>query len=284
MRIIEHANSIITTYAAQGFDLTLRQLYYQFVSRELIANRDTEYKRLGAIISDARLAGLIDWQAIVDRTRALRQNSYWDEPSDIIASAAASFALDKWEGQEFRPEIWVEKDALVGVIGAICQRLDVPYFSCRGYTSQSEMWVAAQRLQRHIDNDQTPMIFHLGDHDPSGRDMTRDVFDRLELFMGGTTVERLALNYDQIQQYNPPPNPTKVTDARAAGYIAQFGMSCWELDALEPTVIAALIERAVRAVRDEDRWTDAVAREQEGKRVLHAAATQWDDVADWLEA
>ena len=282
LRMIEQANAIIATYAAQGFDLTLRQLYYQFVSRDLIPNRDSEYKRLGAIISDARLAGLIDWQAIVDRTRTIRYNPHWDEPSDIIASAAYSFAVDKWEDQDYRPEVWIEKDALVGVIGGMCQRLDVPYFSCRGYTSQSEMWAASQRLQRHIDNDQTPIIFHLGDHDPSGKDMTRDVIDRLELFMGGTTVERLALNYDQIQQYKPPPNPTKLTDARATGYIAKFGMSCWELDALEPTVIAELIERAVRAVRDDARWAAAVEREQHGKRLLQAAADRWDTVAEFL--
>jgi len=210
LRMIEQANAIIATYAAQGFDLTLRQLYYPFVSRDLFANRDTEYKRLGGIMSDARLAGLIDWQAIVDRTPNVRQNAHWDEPSAIITSAASSFAIDKWQDQEFRPEVWIEKDALVGVIGGVCQRLDVPYFSCRGSTSQSEMWVAARRLQQHAYNDQTPIILHLGDHDPSGKDMTRDVEDRIELFMQGVAdveVRRLALNYDQVRQSQPAAQP-----------------------------------------------------------------------------
>src|SRR5512139_1588276 len=146
MSIIEKANEIIAEYARLGFDLTLRQLYYQFVSRALIPNKDTEYKRLGSIINDARLAGLIDWDAITDRTRNLRSLSHWDDPGDIIYSAARSYHINRWEDQEYRVEVWIEKDALVGVIEGVCTDLDIPYFSCRGYTSQSEMWAAAQRL------------------------------------------------------------------------------------------------------------------------------------------
>lgn len=104
---IERANEIIREYAGQGFSLTLRQLCYQFVSRGLIANKDSEYKRLGSVINDARLAGLIDWQSIEDRTRFLRRNSHWNSPADIIDSAARSYALDKWAGQPYRPEVWL---------------------------------------------------------------------------------------------------------------------------------------------------------------------------------
>src|SRR6185295_4699456 len=96
LAMIAKANQIIAIYAAQGYDLTLRQLYYQFVSRDLIANKTTEYKRLGSIINDARLAGLIDWSAIEDRTRNLASLSHWDNPSDIVTSAANSYRVDKW--------------------------------------------------------------------------------------------------------------------------------------------------------------------------------------------
>lgn len=203
MVIVDRANQIIEEYAEQGFDLTLRQLYYQFVSRNYIANENSEYKRLGSIISDARLAGLIDWLAITDRTRNLRSNSHWDDPADIIDSAAKSFAVDKWSDQPYRPEVWIEKDALVGILESACKPLDVSFFSCRGYTSASEMWVAAQRLLGYEDHEQQPVIFHLGDHDPSGIDMSRDILDRLGLF--GVKVEfcRIALNMDQVQQYRP---------------------------------------------------------------------------------
>ena len=166
---------------------------------------------------DGRLAGLIDWNRIVDRTRNLEGNSHWGNPGEIMRSAAHSFRLDKWANQPYRVECWIEKDALRGVIAGVCNELDIPHFSCRGYTSISEMWVAARRLQHWIARGQTPVILHLGDHDPSGVDMTRDIFDRLQTFMGGAEVKRLALNWDQVEMYNPPPNPAKLTDSRANG-------------------------------------------------------------------
>jgi len=161
LALIERADSVCADYQAQGYDLTLRQLYYQFVARGWIANRDSEYKRLGSIVNDARLAGLLDWSYIVDRTRNLRSLSHWRNPADIVAGAAYSFRTDLWRHQPFRPEVWVEKDALIGVIARACEREDVAYFSCRGYTSQSELWGAAQRLERYADDGQALVIIHL---------------------------------------------------------------------------------------------------------------------------
>lgn len=275
---IERANQIIAAYQAQGFDLTLRQLYYQFVARGLIPNRDSEYKKLGSIINDARLAGMVDWDAIQDRTRNLRKLNHWDDPKDILEAVAAQFRYDAWADQDYRPEVWIEKDALVGVIAGVCDELDVPYFSCRGYTSQSEMWVAGQRLDRYLSDGQQPLILHLGDHDPSGIDMSRDIRERLELFMGGTEFERLALNMDQVDRYAPPPNPAKITDSRAVGYIALHGNESWELDALEPQVLADLIRDAVLAVRDDDKWNAAQARIDEERATFKKVAEQWQTV------
>ncbi|MCG7410591.1 hypothetical protein MH117_24650 [Paenibacillus sp. ACRRX] len=181
LELIERVNRIIEEYQAKGYSLTLRQVYYQLVARDVIPNNERSYKNLGNLISDGRIAGLIDWMAIEDRTRNLRGNSHWDTPGDIINSAAYSFAYDKWEGQEKYVEVWVEKDALVGIVGQICNKLDVPYFSCRGYVSQSEMWMAARRLRR-MSSDKQTVIIHLGDHDPSGVDMSRDIVDRLGIF------------------------------------------------------------------------------------------------------
>lgn len=278
IRIINQANSIIEEYSGQGFDLTLRQLYYQFVSRDLIENNDREYKRLGSIVNDARLAGLIDWDHITDRTRTLRAQAHFESPTHIIQAAANQFAIDKWATQPCRVEVWIEKDALIGVIAGECTREDVPYFSCRGYTSQSEMWSAAQRLEQWVDAGQTPMILHLGDHDPSGIDMSRDIFDRLELFMGGTQVKRLALNMDQITRFRPPPNPAKVTDARASGYIKKFGSESWELDALSPPTIVGLIRDAIQSVRNTTAWYDAVRRETEFRSQIQSVSECWPHV------
>lgn len=281
---ITTVNRIITEYASQGFLLTLRQLYYQFVARDLIRNNLQEYKRLGDVVNDGRLVGLIDWEAIVDRTRNLKALAHWDDPAQIVDACAKQFRVDKWADQPHRIEVWIEKDALVGVIETVCEELDVPFFSCRGYTSQSEMWAAARRLRSHQKRDgQVPIILHFGDHDPSGKDMTRDIEDRLRLFMGGTEVKRLALNADQIERYNPPPNPAKLTDSRAGAYIAEFGRESWELDALEPAVIADLIRDAVMGLRDPDLWAAAVEREDRHRDLLAQASDRWTDVVDLLE-
>lgn len=285
MAIIDQANAIIEDYAAQGFDLTLRQLYYQFVARDIIPNRDSEYKRIGSIINDARLAGLIDWDAIQDRTRELKSNAHWRSPESIIEAVMLSYQRDHWEGQPYRPEVWIEKDALIGVITPICKELDVPRFSCRGYTSQSEMWVGGRRMGKWAqqDNKQIPVVLHLGDHDPSGIDMTRDITDRLTMFSGGVAVKRLALNMDQIDEYHPPPNPAKMTDSRFIGYTKLYGNESWELDALEPQVMADLIEHAILALRDNDTYNLVLAREKQEKERLRAVSDNWEDVVAFIE-
>lgn len=284
LALIAQANEIVQEYSRQGFDLTLRQLYYQFVSRGYIANKQQEYKRLGEAINDARLAGMIDWHAITDRTRNLRGLAHWDEPSEIVADAAAQFRVDRWKTQRYRVEVWIEKDALVGVIDGVCRELDVPYFSCRGYTSQSEMWAASQRLISWRKGGQQPVILHLGDHDPSGIDMSRDIEGRLRLFMGGEapTFKRLALNMPQVEQYKPPPNPAKTTDSRYEGYIAKHGDESWELDALEPTVIAALIRDASAPFISKPKWKASAAAEAGLRKQLTAASSRWSQVTEFL--
>ena len=92
--------------------MTLRQLYYQFVARDLIENSQRSYKRLGKVISNARMAGLIDWEAIVDRTRNLRTNPHWSSVSSVLNAAANSYRLNLWEAQQCAVEVWIEKEAL----------------------------------------------------------------------------------------------------------------------------------------------------------------------------
>lgn len=280
---IDQANAIIEEYAAQGFALTLRQLYYQFVARDLLPNTLRSYKNLGNVVNDARLAGRIDWDHIQDRTRNLMSIPHYENPQHAIQRARDRYEIDRWEHQEYRPEVWIEKDALVGVIEQVCDKYDVPYFSCRGYTSQSEMWRAAQRLQRHAERGQTPVVFHLGDHDPSGKDMTRDVLDRLQLFMGGVDLHRLALNLDQVHEFKPPPNPAKVTDSRVAAYISEFGHDSWELDALEPRVMSDLIEQHVKGLINEEQWNEDDERWNEQRDLLSAASSRWDKVEKFLK-
>ena len=275
--IIEAANDIIREYQAQGFSLTLRQLYYQFVSRDILPNSQKSYKRLGGIVNDGRMAGLIDWEAIEDRTRNVKKNPHWDSPVDILESCECQFAYDKWQTQPYAPEVWIEKEALIGVIDGVCRELDVPRFACKGYSSQSEQWWAGRRFEAALADGRTPIIFHLGDHDPSGIDMTRDNQERLSLFAREEIrVCRLALNWEQVQKYAPPPNPAKDSDSRFDGYRDQYGDESWELDALEPRVIAALIREAIMEIRDEDAWEAALEREAEAKQDLRKARIEME--------
>lgn len=285
--IIDAANLIVDEYAAQGFDLTLRQLYYQFVARDLLPNQQKEYKRLGGIVNDARLAGELDWDAIVDRTRGLRRSSTWESPAEIIDSCAKQFHVDLWRGQSFRPEVWIEKDALVGVISDVCWELDVPYFSCRGYTSQSEMWSAARRLGDYYKDGRVPVIIHLGDHDPSGIDMSRDIKDRLNMFLqheghGDVMFRRVALNRDQIEKYKPPPNPAKLTDARAGSYVKEHGNKSWELDALSPVTMSTLIRNEISFLQNKKQWRIRERVRAEGREQLQRCADNWQAVVSAL--
>ena len=267
------ASNIIHEYAAKHYNLTLRQLYYQFVARGFVENTERSYKNLGNLINDARLCGYLDWEAIEDRTRNVRSRQHWTNPAEVINAARHSYHIDMWANQVYRPEVWIEKDALLNAVERVCSRLDVPYMACRGYTSQSEEWRAGMRFARQIKNGQRPVVIYLGDHDPSGIDMTRDHRDRLKLLTGGSSVEviRIALNMDQINKFNPPPNPAKLTDSRAIDYIRKFGMTSWELDALSPDTIGAMVEKQIVGLRDELAWEEREEELEDGRRKLEKA-------------
>jgi hypothetical protein len=291
--IINLANGVIDDYRGQGYKLTVRQLYYRFIAQDLLPeswrdkdldtkNVQKNYKRLASILNDGRMAGLIDWDAIEDRGRNLYGINTYTDPGQAIGAARRRYHLDRWEGQDFRLECWVEKQALETIVAQACNPYHVNYMACKGYLSQSEMREAAMRFNRYMDDGQTVVLLHLGDHDPSGIDMTRDNDDRLSLFMGGVEVKRLALNYDQVEQYDPPPSPAKDTDSRSAVYVAQFGDDTWELDALEPRVLVDLIQGTIRSYINFDEWQERELEEADDKELLKQAWLRWNDVEAFL--
>lgn len=281
--VITQANAIISDYMDQNLILTLRQLYYRFVASGMIANRQSEYKRLGNIVNDGRLAGLIDWTAIEDRGRNLNIVSAWEDPSEIVAACANGYAIDMWEDQKYRVEVWVEKQALESVVEGAARPLAVPTLACKGYMSQSEMWRAARRFRGYLADKQTPIIIHLGDHDPSGIDMTRDIQDRLAVFGVDMEVRRIALNMDQVDEYDPPPNPAKTTDSRAEGYIMEYGDDSWELDALEPAVMRDLIQKHIKGIMNKRAFKARKAKQEEEREILVETSERWEDVREFLE-
>ncbi|MBU2527557.1 MAG: hypothetical protein KKC03_13250 [Bacteroidetes bacterium] len=287
LALVAAANRVIEEYQADDLRLTLRQLFYQLVSAATIPNDLRTYKRLGSVISDARLAGLVDWSAIEDRDRELHTLGHWESAESILRTCARQFRVDRWVGQPFRPEVWVEKNAMLNVLERACEPLDVPYMSCKGYPSQTALWESAQRMMEHLEVNQVPVVVHLGDHDPSGIDMTRDITDRISLFLNyhghkSIRVDRVALNMDQVEQYSPPPNPAKMTDSRFEGYMAEFGESSWELDALNVRVLVDLIQGHVRGLMDPDLYDERGDLERVHKEGLSAASDRWDDVLDYL--
>lgn len=282
MALIAASVQILSDYEEKGYQLTLRQLYYQFVARDLIRNDDRNYKRLGAAVSDGRMWGFIDWNHLVDRGRNFLTRQHWQDPAEIIADTARSFNRDLWENSAKRFEVWVEKQALEDIVSRACTPLDVGYTACKGYMSQSEMWLAAQRIREMEAQGQFVTILHLGDHDPSGIDMSRDIQDRLCGFGCDCEIKRIALNMDQIDQYNPPPNPAKVTDSRSAGYIDRFGTESWELDALEPEVIVELIQSHIELHTDSFYYEHA-RQEEEGRALLARASERWNEIREQLQ-
>ena len=282
--------AIVDEYQQQGLRLTARQLYYQFVSRDYIPNQPKEYKKLTSLLADARYAGLIDWDAIEDRGRVPEMHAQWSSIGSLVDSALHSYRLPRWKTQSYYAELWVEKQALAGVLKPLADEHHVTLLVNKGYSSASAMYESSNRIKEAAIIDRRSydrlipdfrqlglvrgspecneamqksyekltkickpvVIFYLGDHDPSGEDMVRDIKDRLREFgCHLLSIVKIALTMDQVKQYNPPPNPAKITDPRAKSYCEKHGDSSWEVDALPPNVLVALIKSAFKEIIDE---------------------------------
>lgn len=326
-------NSIVEDYQAQGYRLTLRQLYYQLVSRDIVPNKASEYGKLSNLLKEGRMSGQVDWDAIEDRLRKPSSPSSWESPKDIMKSAISSFALPRLAGQANYIETWVEKDALSGVLKRVTEPYHVPIMVNRGYSSVSAMYDAYLRFSSALLTGQKVTILYLGDFDPSGMDMIRDVKDRiLEFILNDSELmevaekmvgfgeshpteeqdalhtemydtykydERalpfiqltteddykyvntakaylyscfevipIALTRDQINQYDPPPNPAKTTDPRSGKFISEEGDTSWEVDALKPEVLANILESHILDLLDLEKYKAVVAQEKAHKAKL----------------
>lgn len=293
-KTVEQAKAIIDELQQQGYTLTLRQLYYQMVSRNFIPNQPVAYERLGRIITDAREIGEIDWYAIKDRGRGCYLPGHTPTPEEVLKGIELQLRLNPWLDQDVFLVVGVEKAALEGVIERPASRWRAPYMSCKGYLSASEAWRTGRRFERAIEDGKRPVFLHLGDHDPSGIQMTEDnrrrmslfanfgVFDLeatpVQLLSGGVEVNRLALNRDQVDEYDLPENPVKQTDGRSGKYRAEHGDSSWELDALSPKVIDGLIHEAIKSYVDQERWEKTLALEADRRQGLRLLGMRWEEV------
>lgn len=266
---------VLEVFKNQGYWLTLRQLYYQLVARDYVPNSVKSYNRIGNVVNNGRLSGIIDWSMIEDRVRRPSVRGHWTSTRDILSAAANQYYKDHWVGQQNYVEVWCEKDAVSNIIEPVCKQWDVLFMANRGYTFQTAMYDAFQRYSAARSEDKELHLIYLGDHDPSGMDMTRDIEDRMGLFLyfngyfdevhSFDEVDRVALNIDQIKRYKPPENPAKQTDSRFGSYVTRYGMKSWELDALSPSVLASIVNDAIAKYVDVDKW-QAVEQEQIDER------------------
>lgn len=300
--LIELCNEVIEDYLQQGLRLTLRQLYYQLVTKNAIPNVERSYKNLSTLVTQARLSGKMDWDAIEDRVRQARRASQFDGLVDLVDAALHSYRLPRWKGQDYYAELWVEKDALAGVLEPLAREHHVALMVNRGYSSASAMFESARRfieacrageddIELPMDEGfvayedgneemgsepialaRKPVLFYLGDHDPSGEDMVRDVRERLHTFGIDVDVRKIALTMKQVEKYNPPPNPAKMTDPRANEYVAKHGRVSWEVDALPPQVLARIVRDSFKSVIDREKMDLIIEKEQKDKEKLRKAA------------
>lgn len=275
LTMIAKIEQIMREYVADGYMLTVRQLYYQLVARDIIPNTERSYKNTVRLVNEARLAGLLDWDAIEDRTRGFLKVPSWANGKAILDSCAAQFHMDMWVDQPCRIYCIVEKEALAGVLQRVCSKYDIPLLAARGYPSASVLREFAKA--ELMSSTQRILILHLGDHDPSGIDMSRDLEERLRLLSRRSAFEliRVALTMDQIEDQGPPPNPAKTTDSRFAEYEALYGYESWELDALQPRFLTRLVEEHVLEVLDEGLWNARQGEINEIRRRIYEVAEQF---------
>ena len=261
-------NDIIKEYAEEGYKLTLRQLYYQLVSRDIIANEKKEYAKLSTLLVKGRMAGVVDWEAIEDRIR-IPSRPYWvEDVEDAIKDTINQYRLDRQEGQDVYIELWVEKDALSGVLKRVTEHYHIFIMVNRGYSSCTAMHDAYKRLRRYEREGKKTVILYLGDHDPSGLDMIRDIRERLQEFGVNPEVRPIGLTMKQIKKYNPPPNPAKITDPRAKRYLAEYGNTSWEVDALNPKILHQLVRDNVEGLIDINMFEIKIEQEELDKERL----------------
>lgn len=250
-------NDILEEYKMDGYVLTLRQLYYQLVSKDIIPNNDKEYSKLSNILKKGRMAGIVDWAAIEDRVRVPKLPYWVKGVKDAIKDTIEQYRLNRMEGQERKIEIWVEKDALSNVLYRVSSKYHIRLMVNRGYSSVSAMYDAYKRL---TDGD---IILYFGDHDPSGMDMIRDIRERLLEFGLNIDIVPVALTMEQIKEFAPPPNPAKISDPRSGWYIKEYGHTSWELDALPPKELIRLAESNVENIIDLGLYNQMLRKEKE---------------------
>lgn len=229
-----------------------------------------EYSKIGNLLTKGRLGGIVDWDAIEDRVRVPDVPYFNSNVEQAVSDAVHHFRLDRTIGQGVHVELWVEKDAISNIMSRVTHHYGVRLMVNRGYSSTTAMFDAYNRIQDSVNNGKECTILYLGDHDPSGLDMvSHDIPNRLnDVFGTEVSVIPIAITKRQIDQYDPPPNPAKISDPRAKWYIENYGKSSWEVDALEPNVLHNIVKDSIEKHLDMDVFNSVMVKEEKMRTEL----------------
>jgi len=258
--LILQAKEILEEYKPNA--MTLRQVFYQLVSRGFVSNTKAEYSRLSIALTKARQNGTIPWDWMEDRTRQPRTVSMWGGIEEFGQSVVSQYRLDVWENQPTYTEVWLEKDALSGIFQDVLDPYGVTLNVGKGYDG----WASIKNAAKRYKNANKPVtILYFGDFDPSGEDMNNSLEKRLNYFkdskqFGGFEfkIEKIAILKSDIEDYDLPPNLTKRGtantrgDPRADKFVAEHGDASVELDALPIDVLKGRIETCLSECMDLD--------------------------------
>ena len=284
--IVPAVNDILSQY---NMRMTIRQIFYRLVAKHLIQNTLSQYKNLSRILVKARERGDVDWTDIEDRSRTTIGRDGGFESVDHFLTYTEEnfkegwryFTMPMWTNQPNFLEVWVEKDALSALVSDVAEGFRVRTCPARGYSSFTYVKEGADRLA-DIEG-KNIIVLYLGDYDPSGLDITRDLENRLQAYgIPDVDVKRIALTLDQIRQYSLPPMMAKSKDPRYAKFVADTGgTDVVELDALEPPVLQEIIRKAIQERIDTDLWNKRVTEIEETKEKLREkfekARIEWEE-------
>lgn len=260
--------------------VTVRQIYYGLVSRQIIELTEKDYKRMVRIATRARLAGLIPFDAIVDDTRKAEKTPSWEDIQEIMDVAIRQYRSDWWADQDNYVEIWLEKRALRRIFYPITNAYDVHLCVGGGYQSWPEIWEAKKRRFESREG-QDIIILYFGDLDPSGKDMPRDIENRFNTLNTPVTMKEIALTREDIEEYNLPRNPMKPKDTRNEWYLRKYGINyAVELDALPPDILREKIEQAILEHVDLDKLLEKRERDEKDRHNMDKWVRLYDD--RWL--
>ena len=236
--------NIIKEYEENKLVLTCRQIHYQLVSKNIIANTTEEYDKLVDLVGNARMSGAIDWGSIVDRNRETHTPYYEDDITDSIERTLRQYKLDRMRNQDVYIEVMIEKMAIYEIVEDVTNLYTIPLTGNKGNCSKTILYNLSKRLINACNEGKHCIIMYIGDHDPSGLKMIDSICETLSL-MGVPEFELrpVALTKEQALTYNLPPNPAKDSDTNTLEYKRKYGEFSWECDALPTKILQGILRK-----------------------------------------